>query len=173
MIDDRQSQSQKSFFSCLTACTGHCSVGPCLLGVIFFLVCVFWDLNLLKCFLCFSFCVFLECGEAAGCGFSIQWLPRIVSLLTVPPIWSPFVLRYVNHEKHNEYMAIAKKDQNILSYRRLSIQWLPITASVLTVPFIWSHNKKHNEYMAIPKKDQNILSYRRHSIPWLPIPPQF
>ena len=59
MIDDRQSQSQKSFFSCLTACTGHCSVGPCLLGVIFFLLCVFWDLNLLKCFFVFFFlCVF-------------------------------------------------------------------------------------------------------------------
>ena len=69
---------------------------------------------------------------------TIQWLPRIASLLTVPPIWSPFVLRYVNHGKHNKYMAVAKKDQNILSYRRHSIQWLPRTASVLTVPPIWS-----------------------------------
>ena len=83
MIDDRQSQEPEKFIFMPV----HCSVGPCLLGVIFFLLCVFWDLNLLKCFLCFSFCVFLECGEAAGCGFSIQWLPsfnRPTHLVTIP-----------------------------------------------------------------------------------------
>ena len=74
------------------------------------ILCVFWDLNLLKCFVCFSFFVFWECGEAAGCGFSIQWLPRTAWVLTVPPIWSPFLLRYVNNGKCEWIYGNCKRD---------------------------------------------------------------
>ena len=81
-----RARARKVFFHALPHALGTARLGHVCL-VSFSSFCVFSGIWICSnVFLCFSFCVFLECGEAAGCGFSIQWLPsfnRPTHLVTI------------------------------------------------------------------------------------------
>ena len=126
MID--RARSQKSLFSCLcTARLGH----VCLVSFSSF--CVFSGIWICSNVLCVFLSVYFWSVEKQ---LAVDSASSDCQVLTVPPIWSPFLLRYVNRGKHEWICGNRNKR---LEYSILeTIQWLPRIASLLTVPPIWS-----------------------------------